>query len=214
MDIRESAMDAPRQPQLCLATPPVIDLESFPDQLDAILNRVAIACVRIDLASHDNNRLIRTADILRETAHSHDVAIVVRDHIQMVAKCGLDGVHLSSANRSVRDARKALGSEAIVGCHCGNSRHSGISAGEAGADYVSFGPISETFPGDEGIADRDLFQWWSEIIEIPVMAEGGLGMARVAELSPFVDFLSFGEEIWNDENPGVMLERLIDTNLR
>ena len=33
-------------------------------------------------------------------------------------------------------------SDAIVGAFCGTSRHDGMTAGEMGADYVSFGPVA------------------------------------------------------------------------
>ncbi|HIE71875.1 MAG TPA: hypothetical protein EYP98_17775, partial [Planctomycetes bacterium] len=55
-------------------------------------------------------------------------------------RLGLDGVHLTDGSRSVRVARKELGPDAIVGAFCGTSRHDGMVAGEAGADYVALGP--------------------------------------------------------------------------
>ena len=49
-------------------------------------------------------------------------------------------MHLTQGARGVRHARKELGADAIVGAFCGASRHEGMNAGEAGADYVSFAP--------------------------------------------------------------------------
>jgi thiamine-phosphate pyrophosphorylase len=118
-------------------------------------------------------------------------------------------VHLSDGARSVRAARKALGPDAIVGAFCGASRHDGMSAGEAGADYVSFGPVGATALGSGTRAERELFEWWSEMIELPVVAEGALDALTVASLAPVSDFLAFGEEIWREDDAGAALSRLL-----
>ena len=195
------------QPQLYLLTPPVFELSVFPDQLASVLDAHDVACIRLALATRDEDRISRAADACREVAHARDVAIVVNDHAILAERLGLDGVHLSDAAKSVRDARKALGPDAIVGCFCGASRHDGMTAGEAGADYVSFGPI--TGLGDEVAADVDLFAWWSEMIEVPVVAEGGLTEDSVKRLAPNTDFFGVGEEIWGDEDPAAALARLM-----
>lgn len=201
-------MSAPEQPQIYLLTPPVFELSVFPDQLASVLDAHDVACIRLTLATRDEDRISRAADACREVAHAHDVAIVVNDHTQLAERLGLDGVHLSDASKSVRDARKALGPDAIVGSFCGASRHDGMTAGEAGADYVAFGPL--TGVADETTADDDLFAWWSEMIEVPIVAEGGLTLDLVKRLAPITDFFSVGEEIWGDEDPAAALARLMD----
>ena len=94
-----------------------------------------------------------------------------------------------------------MGKEAIVGAFCGNSKHNGITAGEAGADYISFGPLSNTTLKDGTIVNPDLFVWWSTMIEIPVISEGGLNKKVVNDLENATDFLAFGDEIWKANNP-------------
>jgi thiamine-phosphate pyrophosphorylase len=202
-------MTTTERPQLYLFTPPEIELGSFPETLARVLDTHPVACVRLDLATRDEERLARAADALREVCHARDIALVIRDHMMLADRLGLDGVHLSDASRSVRAARKLLGEDAIVGCSCGTSRHDGMTAGEAGADYVSFGPVTASALGDGSHAPLDLFEWWSEVIEVPVVAEGGLDEARVAELAPLADFLAFGEEIWSAEDPAARLGEMI-----
>src|SRR4028118_212806 len=67
-------------------------------------------------------------------------------HALLVSRLGLDGVPLLDAARSVRKVRKDLGDDAIVGAFCHASRHDGMTAGELGADYVSFGPVGAPPP--------------------------------------------------------------------
>lgn len=205
-----ASQDSPQeQPQIYLITPPSFELGRFPDQLARVLDTVEVACVRLDLASRDEDDLSRAGDALRDVCHTRDVALVMTDHQVMVERLGLDGVHLSDASRSVRAARKALGADAIVGSFCAASRHDGLVAGEAGVDYVSFGPVGASGLGDGQQAELDLFQWWSEMIEVPIVAEGGLTPEVVARFAPFTDFFGIGDEIWRSDDAVADLNALL-----
>ncbi len=188
-------------PQLYLITPPVLDLDLFPTQLAACLDATEIGCVRLSLASRDEDHIARAADALRDVAHARDVALVIDTHMLLVERLGLDGVHLTDGARSVRKMRKDLGADAIIGAFCGTSRHDGMSAGEYGADYVSFGPVGLSPLGTGAQAGLELFQWWSEMIEVAVVAEGSLTPDLIRSLTPHADFFGLGEEIWTSDDP-------------
>lgn len=185
------------EPRLYLLTPPLSGPSTFGDQLAAALDAAPVACVRLRMAGGDEDALRRTADQLREICHARDVAIVLTDHYRLVGPLGLDGAHLADARLTVRDARKELGADAIVGAYAGASRHDGMNAAEAGADYVSLGPVAETAMGGGDLATPDLFQWWAEMIETPVVAEGGVTAALAAQLSEHADFIAADDAVWN-----------------
>lgn len=188
-------------PQLYLLSPERFEVDTFADRLARVLDAVEIACLRLTLPGDDEAAARRAADRLRDVAHARDVAVVVTDHLRLVEPHGLDGVHLSDGARQVRDARKALGAERIVGAFCGNSRHAGMTAGEIGADYIAFGPVSAGLMGDGAVAEPDLFQWWGQMIEVPQVAEGGLTRELCDALAPHVEFFGIGAEIWSADNP-------------
>jgi len=197
------------RPQITLITPPSFDLDVFPARLAAVLDTVDVACLRIALASREEDNLLRAGDVLREVAHARDVAVVIESHLLLVERLGLDGVHLTDGARSVRKARKDLGPDAIVGAYCGNTRHEGITAGEGGADYVAFGPLGPTPLGTGTQAEFELFEWWSEMIEVPVIAEGALTVALVERFGPVTDFFGIGPEIWGADDPAAALKTLL-----
>lgn len=205
----EFPMPDAERPQIYLLTPPEVELSTFPQRLDEVLDAHEVACLRLSLATRDEDRLARAADAVREVSHAHDVALVIDTHVALAERLGLDGVHLTDGARSVRSARKALGADAIVGAFCGASRHDGMTAGEAGADYIAFGPAGETALGDGTRATRDLFEWWSEMIELPVVAEGALTEEIIADLAPVTDFFAVGEEIWREDDAVAALSRFV-----
>lgn len=189
--------DAP-PPKLYLATPAQIELSTFPALLAGLVDKFPTACIRLALASRDEEVLARAADLIREVAHARDIPVVIDNHYQLVERLGLDGVHLTDGPRRVREVRKALGKDAIIGAFCGTSRHNGMTAGELGADYVSFGPVTASATlGDGQAVEPGLFAWWSEMIEIPVVAEGGVTSEAAASIASQADFLCLGDEIWD-----------------
>ena len=193
-------MPQPDQPQIYLITPPQIELSAFPDRLATVLDAHAVACVRLALSSGDEDVVARAGDALREVCHARDVAVVIADHAGFVDRLGLDGVHLSDGARSVRTLRGDLGGDAIIGAFCGSTRHDGMNAGEAGADYVAFGPVRQTPMGHSVAADAEIFRWWSEMVEVPVVAEGAFDLETARALAPVTDFIALGDEIWSAED--------------
>lgn len=200
--------DAQDHPQIYLISPSEFDLSTFPAELAACLDSTEVACVRLALGTTDETRIAKAADALREVTHARDVALVIDTHIQLVERLGLDGVHLQDGARSVRQVRKDLGDDAIVGSYCTNSRHDGMTAGELGADYVSFGPVGQTALGDGRQAELELFEWWSLMIEVPVVAEGALDESLIRALAPHTDFFGIGDEVWTTDNPAGTLGAL------
>lgn len=189
-------------PQIYLATPSSFDLQTFPALLDKVLAAGPVACLRLALVAEAREDIARAADACREVAHRHDVALVIDDHFRLVEPLGLDGVHLTDGARHVREARKLLGSDGIVGAFCGASRHDGMTAAEIGTDYIAFGPLTDAAGlGDGTLAPHDLFAWWSEMIEVPLVAMGGLTPDAVAEIKDVVDFVALGAEIWGSDDP-------------
>ncbi len=199
----------PREaPQIYLITPPEFELSGFPGQLGRIMDSVEIACVRLALAASNEDEVSRAADLLRETCHARDVPLILDTHVRLVEKLGLDGVHLQDGARTVRFARKELGADLVIGAYGGPSRHEGMSAGESGADYVALGPISDTGLSTGDLAQRDDFEWWSKMIELPIVAEGGITTDAVEAFAPFTDFFAIGPEIWKTEDPLAALQAL------
>ncbi len=185
--------------QLYLVTPRAFDPAAFAAALEAALAAHPVACLRIDLGEAEEDTWRQAVNHLMPVAHAHEVALVVAEHHRLVGPLGLDGVHLRTSRTPIREVRKKLGRERIIGAFAGASRHRGMTLAEAGADYVSLGPVAESGAlGDGKLAGDDLFQWWAEMIETPVVAEGGLGPADAARLAPYADFLVPDPKIWAD----------------
>ena len=198
----------PQSPQIYLITPPDFELSSFPATLARVMDGVDIACLRLSLAATDEDEVARAADLLREPCHARDIPLVLETHVRLIEKLGLDGVHLTDGARTVRYARRELGADVVVGAFCASSRHEGMNAGESGADYIALGPMSDTGLGDGDLAAQEDFEWWSQMIELPVVAEGGITLEVIERYAPFTDFFAIGPEIWKTDDPLAALKAL------
>ena len=47
------------------------------------------------------------------------------------------------------------------------------------------------------------------MIEVPIVAEGGLSAEIVLHITPVTDFLAFGDEIWGTDTPAETLTKLL-----
>jgi thiamine-phosphate pyrophosphorylase len=73
-----------------------------------------------------------------------------------------------------------------------------LKAGEADADYVAFGAFFASGTKTTGYtADIELLQWWSELMELPVVAIGGITAENCAPLvRAGANFLAVIGAVW------------------
>ena len=188
--------------RLYLVTPQAFDPEGFADLAARALAAHPVACLRLDLGQAPEDDWRRAANHLLPVAHAADVALVIAEHHRLVVPLGLDGVHLAASRTPLRDVRKALGPDRIVGASGGTSRHRAMTLAEAGADYVSLGPVHDSGGlGDGELASDELFHWWAEMIETPCVAEGGVTPADASRLAPYADFVVPDLTVWSAPEP-------------
>jgi len=178
----------PARCQLYLAAAPAFPSD-FAARLAAVLDAAPVACLRLPA-------LPEAAEFLR-LAQARDIAALLDGNAELAQRLGADGVHLTDG-ADFTAARRLLGDQAIVGVHCGNSRHAAMLAADAGADYVAVD------------ADLELVAWWAEVMVVPVVVELGDDIARAAEFADAgADFVAIGEILWREpENAPATAKRL------
>lgn len=188
--------------RLYLVTPPRLDLAFFPDRLAAALDAGDVAAVQLRLKDADDVAWRDAIEALRPIAQTRGVAFLLNDRADLVADTGCDGVHVGQTDMPARQARALIGPERTLGVTCHASRDLAIQAGEDGADYVAFGAF---YPSDTKEvthhADPGILRWWSELMEPPCCAIGGITAANCAPLvTAGADFLAVVGAVWG--HPG------------
>ncbi len=183
--------------RLYLITPPVLP-PGFEDHLAAALDAGDVACLQLRLKDAPRDEVKRAIARLLPIAQQRDVAFLLNDDAPLAAETGCDGAHLGQSDGDHAGARMLLTGK-ILGITCHASRHLAMNAGEMGADYVAFGAFFPTATKEtQHVADVELLEWWTEIMEVPSVAIGGITAENCAPLvRAGADFLAVVGAVWN-----------------
>lgn len=186
--------------RLYLVTPPRLDPTGFRDQLAAALDAGDVGAVQLRLKDADEDTVRRAIEVLRPVAQSRDVAFLLNDRPDLARASGCDGAHVGQEDMPAREARRILGPDLTLGVSCHGSRELAMNAGEDGADYVAFGAFFPTGTKSDAPveAEPDILAWWSEIMELPAVAIGGITPDNCAPLvQAGADFLAVVSAVWS-----------------
>jgi thiamine-phosphate pyrophosphorylase len=185
--------------RLYLVTPPVFDPRDFEHALKSALAAGDVASVQLRLKNAADDEIRRAADLLMPSVQAAGAAFILNDRPDLAAEFGADGVHIGQDDAPCREARERVGKDAIVGVTCHSSRHLAIEAAEQGADYVAFGAFFPTATKEpKARADIDLLAWWSELMNVPCVAIGGITIDNARPLiAAGANFLAVCAGVWN-----------------
>ncbi|MGI4746317.1 MAG: thiamine phosphate synthase [Janthinobacterium lividum] len=184
--------------RLYLVTPPAFERASFAPLLAEALDAGDVGAVQLRLKHAGDDDILRAIDLLRPIVQSRDVAFILNDRPDLAVRSGCDGAHIGAEDMDVAQARTVLG-DLQLGVSCYDSRDAAMVAGEAGADYVAYGAFFPSSTKETEIrADPDLLRWWSEMMELPVVAIGGITADNCGTLvAAGADFLAVVGAVWN-----------------
>jgi thiamine-phosphate pyrophosphorylase len=184
--------------RLYLVTPPVLAPAKFRDSLAAALDGGDVAAVQLRLKNWSDDDLQRAIDVLRPVAQDRGVAFLLNDNPALALSSGCDGAHVGQEDMAAAQARSVLGKKLMLGVTCHGSRDLAMAAGQAGADYVAFGAFfPSTTKEPPAMAELELLSWWSELMELPCVAIGGITPANCGPLvKAGADFLAVSAAVW------------------
>ncbi len=191
--------EAPEGCRVYLITPPLFDPMPFAGLLAAALDAGDVAAVQLRLKDVDDTAWKRATDALRPVCQARGVAFLLNDRADLVRATGSDGVHVGQDDMHAREARRLIGPDLTLGVTCKGSRDLAMQAGEDGADYVAFGAFHPSATKQvTALLDPEILTWWSEMMELPCCAIGGITPGNCAPLvRAGADFLAVVGCVWS-----------------
>ncbi|WAM34051.1 thiamine phosphate synthase [Caldicellulosiruptor morganii] len=112
---------------------------------------------------------------IRQLTEQYGALLIVNDHADLCLMVGADGVHLGQEDYPVKEVRKILGEDYIIGVTA-HTKEQVEKAAEDGADYVGLGPVFASFTKDRphppiGI---EMVSWAAKNCSLPFVAIGGI----------------------------------------
>ena len=198
--------------RLYLITPPRLDdLAAFGRLLAQTLDAGDVAALQIRLKDQPDEVIAAAVAALAPIAQARGVAVILNDRPDLAAKLGCDGVHVGQSDTPLKDARKIMGPDAMIGVTCHDSRHLAMEAAEGGADYVAFGAFFPTTTKEAPTqAEPEILTIWQQFMETPCVAIGGINADNAAGLAKAgADFLAVSAGVWaHPEGPAAAVRAI------
>ncbi len=120
-------------------------------------------------------RRTHQALLLAALCHDYGVLFLINDDVELARETGAAGVHVGRHDCPVSEARRLLGSDAIVGVSCYDSLQRARTAAADGANYVAFGRVfsSPTKP-DACRVSLETVSAARDELDIPIACIGGI----------------------------------------
>jgi len=196
---------------------PIIDsslvtLDNIGKTAEAIIDGGA-KILQLRAKSLSSKEFLETARIIRKITKDKGTVFIVNDRVDIALLADADGVHLGQGDLPVKEARRLLGNNKIIGYSTHNLREA-LEAVRLPVDYISFGPIFPTKTKEDAQTPKGL-RWLSEVrkaVEIPIVAIGGITETNMAHvLKEGVEGVAMISEILTVKDISQKINRVIAT---
>lgn len=186
--------------------------------LDGIRLALEGGCRWVQLRMKDASaeEILACAKQAASLCRSYDAVFLLDDHVELVERCGADGVHLGKHDLPVDEARAILGPERIIG-GTANTLEDVLRLHRQGADYIGCGPFRFTTTkkqlspvlGLEGY--RSIVAGMREHgVDIPIVGIGGITPEDIdALMETGLDGIALSGTILGAEDPVAQTELII-----
>jgi len=125
--------------------------------------------------STDTHKRLNQASALKKLCDKNKATFIINDDINLAKEVDADGLHIGKNDLSLKDAKKQLGSNKIIGVSCYNQISMATDAIKNGADYIAFGSFfGSSIKPDAPHASSDLISTIKQQYNIPVCCIGGI----------------------------------------
>ncbi len=151
---------------------------------DAIFQAIEGGATLIQLREKElsEKEFLDEAFSIKEICASKKIPLIINDNVKIAKETDVCGVHIGQSDMELKEARKILGAEKIIGVSC-QTVEQALQAEKNGADYLGVGAIFST--STKADADNVSISTLKEIcraVKIPVVAIGGISLQNMSQL--------------------------------
>lgn len=140
-------------------------------------------CIQLREKRISKEQFKEEAEKMRGLCRKYQVPLIINDEVELALQVDADGVHVGQSDMEVREARKRLGAEKIIGASV-RTVEQAVRAESHGADYLGVGAVFPTSSkSDAKEVQLQTLQAICEAVQIPVIAIGGMNETNVDRLA-------------------------------
>lgn len=151
---------------------------------DAVLQAIEGGATLIQLREKElsEKEFLDEAFSIKEICASKKIPLIINDNVKIAKETDVCGVHIGQSDMELKEARKILGADKIIGVSC-QTVEQALQAEKNGADYLGVGAVFSTSTKTD--ADNVSISTLKEIcraVKIPVVAIGGISLQNMSQL--------------------------------
>jgi len=163
---------------LCFITGQETDTLSFEEMTFRAL-QAGVKWVQYRDKERSRREMYEESIRLMGIAKKFNATLIVNDHPDIALAADADGVHLGQDDLPVKEARKIMGKNRIIGIST-HTVEQARDAGRDGADYIGFGPVFHTATKEAGKPTGiEMLREIKRQVRIPVVAIGGINARNI-----------------------------------
>ena len=184
--------------QIYLISPPQIELKDFSLKLEKALKTGLVPSFQLRLKNYSLSEIKKISQEIKKICDNNNCLFLLNDFYEIALEVGASGVHVGIDDKKISQIRQNSPKNFVIGASCYDSKHLAMEAGEQGADYISFGAFFETQTKiSRGKPTVEILNWASEILNLPIVAIGGINDKNCVELvKNGADFLAVISYVW------------------
>jgi len=184
--------------QIYLISPPQIELKDFSLKLEKALKTGLVPSFQLRLKNYSLSEIKKISQEIKKICDNNNCLFLLNDFYEIALEVGASGVHVGIDDKKISQIRQNSPKNFVIGASCYDSKHLAMEAGEQGADYISFGAFFETQTKiSRGKPTVEILNWASEILNLPIVAIGGINDKNCGELiKNGADFLAVISYAW------------------
>lgn len=135
--------------------------------------------------SKTDEELITEINQIAEICDEWGTTLILTNHYHLLDKVDAQGVHIEDFEADFAAIRKSIGEDKTLGASATNIKRLLAIQASGVVDYCGYGPFAHTNtkPNDKPLLGFESYrQLERQLIEIPVIAVGGIGLADVEPL--------------------------------
>ncbi|MDE6257218.1 MAG: thiamine phosphate synthase [Muribaculaceae bacterium] len=143
--------------------------------------------IQLRMKEASDEEFVAVGRVIGKMCKEAGAKFILDDRVHLVETLDADGVHVGKKDMPVREARKILGPDRIIGATA-NTLDDALKAVKDGADYLGIGPFRFTTTkqrlapvlGLDGLTE--LMTKLREVSDIPVVAIGGIKDSDIRDI--------------------------------
>ena len=172
----------------------------FYKDLGQVLKSGKVKYFQLRLKKYSNKNIIKIAKKIKKITNKNDVNLIINDFPILAKKINADGCHVGQTDRSIKNSRKLLKKNKIIGITCHGSKKLIIKALKDKPDYIALGSFFKSrLKPNAKKAQKNLIKWCKKRTNLPIVAIGGINNKNYKSLVKFgVNYLAISSYIWNN----------------